>query len=34
MSEKQWIPFYSDLDPCESAISMFELDKLIRVGTP
>ena len=27
MSEKQWIPFY--LDPCESAIWMFELDKLL-----
>ena len=29
MSEKQWIPFYLDLDPCESAIWMFELDKLL-----
>ena len=29
MSEKQWIPFYLDLDPCESAIWTFELDKLL-----
>ena len=29
MSEKQLIPFYLDLDPCESAIWVFELDILL-----
>ena len=32
MSEKQWIPFYLDLDPSESAINLFELDiSLIKI---